>query len=97
MEELFPSSIQLSALDHQRKLMQGVDCSGLLYQATKGFTPRNSRSLLQFGSGVVIEGKSVKELKKLLQPLDLIVRNGHVVIVLDGERTIESRGRGIKP
>ncbi len=48
IDKLFPSDVQLSSLDQKRKLMQGVDCSGLLYQATNGYTPRNSRSLLTF-------------------------------------------------
>jgi len=34
--------------ERKKELMKGVDCSGLLYQATNGFTPRNSRSLLNF-------------------------------------------------
>lgn len=33
----------------------------------------------------------------LLKPLDIIVRDGHVVVVLDEKRTIESRGRGKNP
>lgn len=44
-----------------------------------------------------IEGKTVTQLAKELKPLDLIVWDGHVVIVLDEKTTIESRGRGKKP
>lgn len=46
---------------------------------------------------MVIEGKTAIELAKELRPLDLIVWDGHVVIVLDEKTTIESRGRGKNP
>jgi len=97
LEKYFPSATKLSALETKRKLMKGVDCSGLLYQATNGFTPRNSRSLLNFWEPINIEGKKNQEIIPLLKPLDLIVWDGHVVIVLDEKRTIESRGRGKAP
>lgn len=71
--------------------LKGVDCSGLLYQATNGFTPRNTSELVNYGSSVPIAGKSIDLIAKLVEPLDLIVWSGHVIIVLDRERTIESR------
>lgn len=72
-------------------LFAGLDCSGLLYQATGGWTPRNTSSLVGFGTPVGITGKSALEIVAALRPLDLIVWYGHVVIVLDRERAIESR------
>lgn len=96
-EHFFPSPVKLSSLEKKRKLMQGVDCSGLLYQATNGYTPRNSRSLLTFWDAVEIEGKTVEQIAKLLKPLDIIVRDGHVIIIFDEKMTIESRGRGKNP
>lgn len=75
MLEFYPSS-----------LLRGVDCSGLLYYATDGFTPRNTTSLLSFG----------EEVKGELQPLDLLVWKGHVVCLLDETTCIESRlGQGV--
>lgn len=71
--------------------LAGLDCSGLLYHATGGWTPRNTSQLLAFGQGIAIEGKRAGEIAALLQPLDLLVWNGHVVIVLDRQATIESR------
>lgn len=71
--------------------LAGVDCSGLLYHATNGWTPRNTSQLTGYGRGVVLAGKSVAEIVPLLQPLDVIVWNGHVIIVLDHENAIESR------
>jgi hypothetical protein len=44
-----------------------------------------------YGQGVAIAGKSSREISLQLQPLDLIVWNGHVVIVLDQQTAIESR------
>ena len=70
--------------------LKGVDCSGLLYQSTAGFTPRNTSSLLTYGEPVNIEDKPLEEIIPLLKPLDLIVIKGHVVIVLDENTAIES-------
>lgn len=71
--------------------LAGLDCSGLLYHATGGWTPRNSSQLTSYGRGVSIAGKKSAEIAALLQPLDLIVWNGHVIIVLDRQTAIESR------
>jgi cell wall-associated NlpC family hydrolase len=78
-------------------ILAGLDCSGLLYHATNGWTPRNTAQLLMYGEGIAIAGKSVGEIPLLLQPLDLIVWNGHVVIVLDQQTAIESRLECGKP
>ncbi len=74
----------------QRELA-GLDCSGLLYHATGGWTPRNSSRLIGFGRSVPIAGKRGVDIAALLRPLDLIVWNGHVIIVLDRQTVIESR------
>ena len=71
--------------------LKGVDCSGLIYQATNGTTPRNTSSLIYYGTGLEISGKSDTAIYHLLRPLDLIVWKGHVIIVLDENTTIESR------
>jgi cell wall-associated NlpC family hydrolase len=71
--------------------LAGLDCSGLIYQATNGWTPRNTSQLVSYGRGVRIAGKTVKDIANLLEPLDLIVWNGHVIIVLDRKTVIESR------
>jgi cell wall-associated NlpC family hydrolase len=71
--------------------LAGVDCSGLLYEATNGFTPRNTSSLVEYGRSVPIAGLDPVKIVERLQPLDLIVWSGHVLIVLDRERLIESR------
>jgi cell wall-associated NlpC family hydrolase len=71
--------------------LAGLDCSGLLYQATAGWTPRNTSQQLSFGKAVRVAGKTPEEIAGSLEPLDLIVWNGHVVIVLDRNTTIESR------
>ena len=68
----------------------GLDCSGLLYEATDGYTPRNTEQLVDFGKAVAIEGKNIQALLQLLRPLDLIVWKGHVIIVLDQKTVVES-------
>lgn len=76
-------------------ILKGVDCSGLIYQATNGYTPRNTSSLVNYGKPIdAIENLTAEEIAKLVQPLDLIVWSGHVVIVLDKNTTIESTPKG---
>lgn len=70
--------------------LKGVDCSGLIYQATGGATPRNTSSLVNYGTGIDISGKSVSEIAGMLIPLDLIVWSGHVIVVVDENTVIES-------
>lgn len=74
-----------------RLTLAGLDCTGLLYQATGGWTPRNSSQLITYGRALPVAGKTAAEIAATLQPLDLIVWDGHVVIVLDQTTTIESR------
>lgn len=71
--------------------LAGVDCSGLLYEATDGFTTRNTSALTGFGKPVPVAGLSAEAIAAKLQPLDLLVWNGHVMIVLDQDSIIESR------
>lgn len=80
-----------------RLTLAGLDCSGLLYAATHGRTPRNTSSLVHFGEGLAVAGRGERQLAQLLEPLDLIVWNGHVIIVLDRETVIESRLECGKP
>lgn len=69
-------------------ILSGVDCSGLLYEATRGFTPRNTSELLQFGE-VVPTLANVK-------PLDILIFPGHVLIFLTPTIFIESLyGHGV--
>ncbi len=85
----FPGGI--SGGERERLTLAGLDCSGLLYHATGGWTPRNTSQLVSYGHAVVIAGNSAAELAAKLLPLDLIVWNGHVVIVLDRFTAVESR------
>jgi len=73
---------ELQTLYKASTTFQGVDCSGLLYEATDGFTPRNTSELLQFGEEVTS--------RENIRPLDLIIWPGHVVIAFDSATTIES-------
>ena len=70
--------------------LKGVDCSGLLYFATDGATPRNTSSLVSYGDSVYIYGMNAEQISEIVRPLDLIVWDGHVVIILDNQTTIES-------
>jgi hypothetical protein len=93
LPKLYPSKTPLSRLNlliQETWQLKGVDCSGLLYYATQGYTPRNTSSLIHFGNPVDIEGKNVQDLARELQALDIIVWAGHVICVLDKKTTIES-------
>ncbi len=81
----------LSAATKEMWQLRGVDCSGLLYEATNGYTPRNTSSLVEYGRSLPIAGLEASQIAERLEPLDLIVWSGHVMIVLDRERLIESR------
>lgn len=87
----------ISSSGSERLTLAGLDCSGLLYYATDGWTPRNTSQLISFGQPVNIKGKNAEEIVRLLEPLDLIVWNGHLLIVLDRLTIIESRLECGKP
>jgi len=72
-------------------MLKGVDCSGLLYEATHGYTPRNTSALITFGKPVSIANLRSDQIISSVEPLDIIVWEGHVIIVLDRDRAIESR------
>jgi cell wall-associated NlpC family hydrolase len=86
----YQPSGSVSLKDRELWTLKGLDCSGLLYEAADGATPRNTSDLVSFGKPVPIEGLTVSEIARRLEPLDLIVWKGHVIIVLDKIRTIES-------
>ncbi|KAF0144033.1 MAG: hypothetical protein FD156_2190 [Nitrospirae bacterium] len=90
MVEFYKPAGKLSEEVQDRWILKGVDCSGLLYEATDGYIPRNVESLFNFGSPVDIKGLNPDEIAKKLKPLDLIVYKRHVVIVLDNRQAIQS-------
>ena len=90
LPEFYPPSGKISPKMLSLWRLEGVDCSGLIYQASGGYTPRNTSSMLFFGERVEILGLSAEEIALKVKPLDLIVWQGHVVIVLSSDTTIES-------
>ncbi len=91
---LYPSKTPISELPPSTQSLwklKGVDCSGLPYYLTNGYTPRNTSSLIHFGTPVPVEGLNVKSIQERLQDLDFIAWKGHVVWVLSQDLTIESK------
>ncbi|HOE68603.1 MAG TPA: peptidoglycan endopeptidase [Candidatus Omnitrophota bacterium] len=86
----YPPAGALSPATKNMWSLRGLDCSGLLYEATGGATPRNTSDLVTFGKPVAVAGLTPGQIAAKLRPLDLIVWKGHVIIVLDEEHTIES-------
>jgi cell wall-associated NlpC family hydrolase len=49
LAKYFLSKIPLDARTQAKWTLDGFDCSGLLYWATNGYTPRNTSGLVDFG------------------------------------------------
>lgn len=94
LAELHPPILPFRELSLEMQEMwtlKGVDCSGLLHYATHGFTPHRTSALLHWGKEVPFVGKGAEAIAAALEPLDLIVWPGHVLIAIEGNRLIESR------
>ncbi len=61
-----------------------------MYEATNGYTERNTSKLIYEGEPVLIEGLSAEEIANILKPLDMIVWKGHVIYVYDEITAIQS-------
>lgn len=70
--------------------LQGCDCSGLMYEATNGYTPRNTSKLVDYGEAVEIAGLSAEEIAAKMKPFDMMVWNGHVIYCYDATTAIQS-------
>jgi hypothetical protein len=81
----------LNNWDKKQFLLQGLDCTGLIYYITNGYTPRNSSWWRTFGDPVEIEDQNIEQIISSVEPLDVIVHQGHVLMILNKEETIESR------
>ncbi|MBZ0201708.1 MAG: peptidoglycan endopeptidase [Ignavibacteria bacterium] len=90
MLSFYPPKGKLDQKEEKEWGLKGVDCSGLLYQATDGYTPRNTHQLVHYGSPVEIEGLSAEQIVSLVEPLDLIVWKGHLIVITDSNTTIQS-------
>jgi hypothetical protein len=73
-------SLRYNPFENRHKKLFGIDCSGILHYVTNGYTPRNTSGLL----------KTYKRVDTL-EPLDLILFPGHVIIYLGDGLCIESR------
>ncbi len=87
---LYPPVWDISAQRKKDWQLTGVDCSGLIYWATDGYTSRNTSWLVQDDTRLDIAWKSLSEITWMLEPLDIIVWKGHMMVVLDDQHTIES-------
>lgn len=86
MLQLYPHLQKASKEDQDDAICRGLDCSGLLHQATQGITPRNTSDLIKFGQEL-----NLQQIQAELKPLDLLVWSGHVIIVRCPTTVIESR------
>ncbi len=78
--------------------LAGLDCSGLLAQATNYAFLADTRTVFQFAERlnenciVDIEGKNIDDIVNTLKPLDIIVYYGHMLISLPDDKIIQSAG-----
>ncbi|MEM8728192.1 MAG: NlpC/P60 family protein [Chlamydiota bacterium] len=82
-KRFYPPRRKLSPFEETHWTFRGLDCSGLLYEATNGYTPRNTGEMMTYGKEVA----TTEDIK----PLDLILYSGHLVIAIGNDETIESR------
>jgi hypothetical protein len=86
----YPPASEIPPVLQEQWMLCGVDCSGLLYEASNGCIPRNTSSLVYFGESVPVEGLPLPRITELLLPLDIIVWKGHMMVVIDNGEVIES-------
>ncbi len=97
--EFYKPSLPLSEKQIDEWNLVGCDCSGLMYEATNGNTPRNTSKLINFGEPIEIAGLTAEQIVSKLEPLDMLVWDGHVIYVYDKTTAIQSslsRGGVIK-
>lgn len=82
MLKFYPPARPISHKSHILWTLKGVDCSGLLYEATQGASLRNTSQLVYFG-------EPVTDLSQL-KPLDMIVYPGHILFVFNAYCSLES-------
>ncbi|MCH9614541.1 MAG: hypothetical protein SP1CHLAM54_14980 [Chlamydiia bacterium] len=61
--------------------LEGIDCSGLLFEAANGMIPRNTNDLNNYG----------QEVYSNVKRLDICLLPGHMFIVIGENRVIESK------
>lgn len=88
--DFYPPNWNIDENLKNKWILSWVDCSGLLYYATDGYTPRNTSSLITYWTGVEIQWLAIDEIISKLKPLDIIVWRGHMILVIDQDTVIES-------
>jgi hypothetical protein len=86
MLEYYPPRDSLDSRALELWTLKGLDCSGLLFEASEGTTPRNTSQLIHFGRSVAKE-----EALNGWKPMDMILYPGHVLFVRDEKTIIESK------
>ncbi len=88
--EYYPPAGEIDTETKMMWCLKGCDCSGLMHEATGGYTERNTSKLVYEGEAVLIEGLTAEEISDKLKPLDMIVWKGHVIYVYDEITAIQS-------
>lgn len=89
--EFYPPQNELDAESHLDWTCTGVDCSGILYEATHGWTPRNTSGLCKLGTLIASYEDSFTTIFSRVQRGDIVVWPGHVIFILSPHLVLESR------
>ena len=95
--ELYPPQSPLDLESHLDWTCTGVDCSGILYEATHGWTPRNTSGLCKLGTLIASHADSFESISSKVERGDMIVwpgkpgQAGHVIFILSPHLVLESR------
>ncbi|MBS0615229.1 MAG: hypothetical protein JSR58_01595 [Verrucomicrobia bacterium] len=95
--ELYPPLNPLDPESHLDWTCTGVDCSGILYEATHGWTPRNTSGLAKLGTLIASHTDPYETIQSRIERGDMIVwtgqqgQAGHVIFVLSPYLVLESR------
>lgn len=88
--DFYPPKSKIDSNTRLEWTLKGCDCSGLMYEATNGYTGRNTSKLINEGEPVLIRGLTAEQITGKLKPLDMIVWIGHVIYVYDEITAIQS-------
>ncbi len=96
--EYYPPAKTLTAREKNDWILKGFDTLGMLFRASHGKTPRQASAIMSAGTGVnpdlskaLSTDQKAAILLAAVKPLDVIVMNDRIWIVLDRSEIIESR------
>lgn len=88
ISQYYPPPLDISSEMKRMWHFQGVDSPGLIYETAEGQVPRFIEGLVHLGFPIPSLNKSLEEISRQLKPLDLLICEGTLSIVLDHNHVI---------